>query len=1304
MKNRHRLIPFLALLLLDINFAAAAVAGAEPESRRTNNILGGPHGNHPYVLPKMVSGKGLSSTAARRPWDILNHRAVRDDTLNILALLVEFRLDSSEQTTGNGRFGIYRGAEGSRGDWQEQKYYDDGVYHYDNLPHDHAYFESQLDFVRRYFGVVSRGRQHIRFGIYPPPKAGRFQAYQVPGQMAKYSPGAKKPGESWDDYYMRKSIGLMEFVRDAIIAADTSTAHGDSPFSSLVVDSSDSRNVFYQTDPEDPSIRHKTGILIFHAGASYLTDGGWEGYFGEDSPSDMIDAFVSKDIFEYFADTLDGVEPKGGVLVCNNSLLIDEIMLVSETSSQDSLNWGIHGILANQVARQLGIPDLFSTMSGISAIGAFGIMDFAGYSAGRGFIPPWPCAWVRAYMGWDEPVVIDPRRGEVTASVSGVGGALPGDTTILLVPINSHEYYLIENRQRNLTGDREVFRYDTSGCGGSSDPHTCIDTAAIHPYDPVNMDFNVKSTTTTSSVIDSILNYDVGLPASGVLVWHVDEYAIRDRLQYNIVNADSLYRGVELEEADGITDLGVMFADLFYQAWFDYGGAEDVFPHYTSKDKKPVSEMGPFTSPDTRSNDGSHTYLKLTIKPGGRTPAGANDENKDEKYVSNFDYFVYNYEDSVFRVTVAYDEENGVKTPPGWPKRAIPSTFLDPVQCDVVSNGDTLEIAAIDTGGRLYVWAAAGSDTSYGSRTGLAVRRLLTGDTLTADTTILYDSVTYLDSIPGPASFPTSIDGALFIPSTSGRIHVLHAIETRPDSIHAEWSFVELPAAASSYVCNYAGVEWAVGLANGSVAFGEGAVNQTSRIPHPSGKSSPVQALAVIDSSEGLLAAIDSLGLLFVCRAPGAALDGRVLDAIAVRGIGKRTALPPFALAVGNLDSDTGGSVEIVVSDSRQGLWLFAYSGGTLEVAPGWRNDPNDWPSVYHLREDETDSTRTQFPYNASAPCLADLDNDGILDILISGTNGVYAFNNRGVLLPRWPSLLDRRYWYQRGSVLSSPVVALDADRVSPEVLFASPTGEQVTFAVGEIDIALPDEGKIRFSRIGPQGEVIRDSLFGLTSSFIDSLTVLSDSLILPYIAPGGFIDARNANGHRPDTIRLVPSIGRERQSYWPLTVGGYIGTSPLLCDMERNGQLDLVAVADGGWVYRWELGTGILSDSPVWPQLGANASRTFAYAGPPSSGNTGSMAGIQRFYSYPNPTDRLEMTVFKYRLTGPAPARNVRLDIFTYTGYHVFSSRSLPRETGWNEYDISLRKFGPAVYRCRLQADFGGSKEVKYWKMAVIR
>ena len=62
-----------------------------------------------------------------------------------------------------------------------------------------------------------------------------------------------------------------------------------------------------------------------------------------------------------------------------------------------------------------------------------------------------------------------------------------------------------------------------------------------------------------SNVILKVRNNDVCLPASGVLVWHVDENIIRNRLAQDLVNADSIYRGVALVEADGVYDLGITF-------------------------------------------------------------------------------------------------------------------------------------------------------------------------------------------------------------------------------------------------------------------------------------------------------------------------------------------------------------------------------------------------------------------------------------------------------------------------------------------------------------------------------------------------------------------------------------------------------------------------------------------------------------------------------------------------------------------------------------------------------------------------
>jgi hypothetical protein len=531
---------------------------------------------------------------------------------------------------------------------------------------------------------------------------------------------------------------------------------------------------------------------------------------------------------------------------------------------------------------------------------------------------------------------------------------------------------------------------------------------------------------------------------------------------------------------------------------------------------------------------------------------------------------------------------------------------------------------------------------------------------------------------------PTCIDTSLYIPSKDGNLYILR----RLDKDSATWDTVNLNAPASSYVCNYDGTKWAVGCKNGRIAFGDDKNGLTATAVPLSGH--PIQALAVINQDKGILAAINGNGVVMICS------TNTILDSLRL-GTSRIVAVyPPFSLAAADLDDQDDVS-DIVVCDRKQGVWLYNFdeSKNELTFDKEWIGWPNDWAGYHRL-----DTSRSSIPDNESAPSIADLDNDNVLDIIVGGTNGIYAYNQRGVLLVDWPALLDTRYWYQRGSITSSPVMAMDSDNNNPLVIFSAPSGENVTFAVARIYSSDPKTGTIYYIR----KDGITDSISGLTSSFIDSLLVIGDSLVLPYITPGGYIDAFNIYGKRPDTIAVLQNVGKEIQSNWPLTVGGSITTSPLLCDLDKNDKTDIVAVADGGWVYRWEVSNNIVSNSLIWPQAGSNNSRTFSYTGPPMLKTTNKLFTIEHFYNYPNPVKDANVTSFKYKLTDDA--KNVRLDVYTYTGYHIVSDKDLPSGQGWNEHAISIRKFGSAVYRCRLEAKFSGKDKpaVKYWKMAVMR
>ena len=95
-------------------------------------------------------------------------KALADDTVKILAVMVNFQEDRDGATFGNGKFGsIY-----------SQNYGNDIL---DPLPHDRDYFESHLTFVKNYYQKVSNGKVDVQFTILP-------DTFSVTKTMRNYSP------------------------------------------------------------------------------------------------------------------------------------------------------------------------------------------------------------------------------------------------------------------------------------------------------------------------------------------------------------------------------------------------------------------------------------------------------------------------------------------------------------------------------------------------------------------------------------------------------------------------------------------------------------------------------------------------------------------------------------------------------------------------------------------------------------------------------------------------------------------------------------------------------------------------------------------------------------------------------------------------------------------------------------------------------------------------------------------------------------------------------------------------------------
>ena len=459
------------------------------------------------------------------------------DTIKILAVIVEFQKDTDANTAGDGTINsIYA------------KEYGDKII--DPLPHDASYFSTHLDFAKNYFAKVSNGKANVVYQVLP-------QVITVSKTMRNYSP----PVNSTD------FTAMAEFTQEVWTLAATQNPNFNFSYFNL--------------------------FAIFHAGVG--RDISLPGSLGNDK--DLPSVYLGLNALQkYFGPSFSGIQVGSSNFKITNSMILPQAENREVTSfGQTSLfQVSFNGLIVANIASYLGLPDLFDTNTGLSAIGKFGLMDGQSIFANRGLFPPEPSAWEKIFLGWETPVEVEVKPGNSTFSIAP---SLVASHKIYKVPINASEYYLVENRQRDVNKDGLKIFLKQNG-----NDVTKTFTLSEYSY------FEAIPETLIAGVTTSVDEYDYSLPGSGILIWHIDEKIINAKIAENKINTDKTLRGVDVEEADGVQDIGEQFTTIFGDKVVGEGSEFDLW-YKSNTAKLYQNKFSSDTRPNTNANDGANSLI-----------------------------------------------------------------------------------------------------------------------------------------------------------------------------------------------------------------------------------------------------------------------------------------------------------------------------------------------------------------------------------------------------------------------------------------------------------------------------------------------------------------------------------------------------------------------------------------------------------------------------------------------------------------------------------------------------------------------
>lgn len=432
----------------------------------------------------------------------------------VIAIMVEFEQDNSPFTSGDGLFldslNIQMVSDPSLDRCNQ--------FILDRPPHDVNYFSSQIEAVSNYYKSASNDNLNIQSQIIlnPNNEKGYYRLNKI---MESYS-------------YSDRDLSAL-FKESLELAKEDIELYLES----------------------NPDINFEDIIFtVFHAGI------GQDFSFPTFDPTvyDIKSAYLEPEMFDGLSfPIINNNQVSSGILLPETQNMIFFSSVEDIFYGEDSYcdyQLGMTGTFSFLMGYALGLPPLFNTETGDPGIGIFGLMDY-GSNNGRGVIPSLPSPWTRILMNWNNSINLTSDASLTQSLVTNIMSE-----QIFRFDISDNEYYLIENKL-NTFDDGLSIKDIVSNFNGPYEDGIFPDSynnwfdAIIASNDTYDI-FQFSE----DSIITNIKNYDLGLPQSGILIWHIDEPNgnVNDGINNNPNN-----KAIAIEEADGALDIGFESYALF---------------------------------------------------------------------------------------------------------------------------------------------------------------------------------------------------------------------------------------------------------------------------------------------------------------------------------------------------------------------------------------------------------------------------------------------------------------------------------------------------------------------------------------------------------------------------------------------------------------------------------------------------------------------------------------------------------------------------------------------------------------------